>query len=374
MVVPKIGVSDQMMEFLCRIIFVVSLSLSFSMASSKTKTTYKYTNNCFYCKNETEKFQRGWPLRNGCFAALCERCGIKGIIAFLTIRSSAYEKGTFCDIFHLDTDGWRDCVTCGKNWHCGCIMSCNEYVTLDFGGISCTRCFKENVILEPNKHPSSPNATTAVSQKTVDVSEVELSVDSKEVVTGSSSVSALHCTSPCDTTVQPPSPTSLSQVQSAAAQGEVPCDTFVEKQTSKGDASPQFKLHPRNLPKIRDKKLQKISGNSHSSVIPLFEKLLTPSDADLKTARLVLPKKCAEVCFPRILEGQGLPLVIQDTTGRDWEFNFRFWQNCNSKMYVLEGIKDYMVSMEWQAGDTVTFYRMEPEGKLVIGTKKASSA
>lgn len=59
-----------------------------------------------------------------------------------------------------------------------------------------------------------------------------------------------------------------------------------------------------------------------------------------------------QACFPRIPEGQGIPLVIQDTTGRDWEFHFRFWQNSNSKMYVLDGIKDYMVFMEWQAGDT----------------------
>lgn len=77
--------------------------------------------------------------------------------------------------------------------------------------------------------------------------------------TSSSSVSALHCTLPSETTVQPP-PTSLSQIQSAAAEGDVHCDTFVDKQTSKGDASPQFKLNPRNLPKISAEELKKICG------------------------------------------------------------------------------------------------------------------
>ncbi|KAF3453601.1 hypothetical protein FNV43_RR04041 [Rhamnella rubrinervis] len=237
--------------------------------------------------------------------------------------------------------------------HCGCIMSHHIYTTLDFGGISCTRCCTDNFIPEPNQPPFSLNTLPEVSQKLGDPSEVELSVDSDEMMTGigASSDSSLHCPLPSETTVHPPPPRSLSQVQSHAAQGDVPCDTFADKQTSEGDASSQFNLKPRNLPKIRDEELQKISGNALSVVIPLFEKSLTPSDTDLKTARLVLPKKCAEACFPRILEGQGLPLVVLDTTGRNWEFYFRFWQNCNSKMYVLEGLKNYMVLMEWQAGD-----------------------
>ncbi|PQP94760.1 hypothetical protein Pyn_40733 [Prunus yedoensis var. nudiflora] len=39
-------------------------------------------------------------------------------------------------------------------------------------------------------------------------------------------------------------------------------------------------------------------------------------------------------------------------------------------MYVLEGLKDYMILNQWQVGDTVTFHRTEQEGKLIIGTKK----
>ena len=55
--------------------------------------------------------------------------------------------------------------------------------------------------------------------------------------------------------------------------------------------------------------------------------------------------------FPKVSEGQGFPIVFQDARGEDWEFHLRFWVNCNSKMYVLEGLKEYMTLMRWQAGD-----------------------
>ncbi|GMP52828.1 hypothetical protein CsSME_00018507 [Camellia sinensis var. sinensis] len=43
-------------------------------------------------------------------------------------------------------------------------------------------------------------------------------------------------------------------------------------------------------------------------------------------------------------------------------------------MYVLEGLRDYMVSVQWQAGDIVTFYRIEPEKKLVMGLRKTCAS
>uniref|UniRef100_A0A2N9I9X1 VAL1-3 N-terminal zinc finger domain-containing protein n=1 Tax=Fagus sylvatica TaxID=28930 RepID=A0A2N9I9X1_FAGSY len=58
--------------------------------------------------------------------------------------NSAYEEGKFCDIFHLNADGWRDCATCGKMVHCGCIMSFHLFTVLDFGGVSCMKCFNKN--------------------------------------------------------------------------------------------------------------------------------------------------------------------------------------------------------------------------------------
>ncbi|PRQ42701.1 putative chromatin regulator PHD family [Rosa chinensis] len=132
-------------------------------------------------------------------------------------------------------------------------------------------------------------------------------------------------------------------------------------------------LLPRYWPRITDQELQQISGDSNSTIVPLFEKMLSASDAG-RIGRLVLPKACAEAYFPSISQPEGLPLRIQDVKGKEWVFQFRFWPNNNSRMYVLEGVTPCIQSMQLQAGDTVTFSRMEPEGKLIMGFRKASNS
>ncbi|XP_022157280.1 B3 domain-containing protein Os07g0679700 isoform X2 [Momordica charantia] len=132
-------------------------------------------------------------------------------------------------------------------------------------------------------------------------------------------------------------------------------------------------LLPRYWPRITDQELQQISGASNSTVVPLFEKMLSASDAG-RIGRLVVPKACAEAYFPPISQPEGLPIRIQDVKGKEWVFQFRFWPNNNSRMYVLEGVTPCIQSMQLQAGDTVTFSRMDPEGKLIMGFRKASSS
>ncbi|KAM5560672.1 B3 domain-containing transcription repressor VAL2 [Rosa sericea] len=132
-------------------------------------------------------------------------------------------------------------------------------------------------------------------------------------------------------------------------------------------------LLPRYWPRITDQELQQISGDSNSTIVPLFEKMLSASDAG-RIGRLVLPKACAEAYFPPISQPEGLPLRIQDVKGKEWVFQFRFWPNNNSRMYVLEGVTPCIQSMQLQAGDTVTFSRMDPEGKLIMGFRKASNS
>ncbi|KAG9452753.1 hypothetical protein H6P81_005657 [Aristolochia fimbriata] len=141
----------------------------------------------------------------------------------------------------------------------------------------------------------------------------------------------------------------------------------------RAEARGRNQLLPRYWPRITDQELQQISGDSNAVVTPLFEKMLSASDAG-RIGRLVLPKKCAEAYFPPISQPEGLPLKVQDAKGKEWVFQFRFWPNNNSRMYVLEGVTPCIQSMQLQAGDTVTFSRMEPEGKLVMGFRKASSA
>lgn len=55
--------------------------------------------------------------------------------------------------------------------------------------------------------------------------------------------------------------------------------------------------------------------------------------------------------FPSINQAEGLPLNVQDIKGKEWVFQFRFWPNNNSRMYVLEGITPCIQSMQLQAGD-----------------------
>ncbi|XP_055808387.1 B3 domain-containing protein Os07g0563300-like isoform X2 [Solanum dulcamara] len=256
------------------------------MASSSSSTIF-----CFQCEDSSNSvdFRNGWRLRSGKFSQLCHRC------------ASVYEYGRFCETFHPSDDGWRDCESCGKLVHCGCIVSFNTYLLLDFGGIMCMECSKKNFILARNR---------CLSHET-------------------------------------PVPTGESQL----------------------DAT-QTVIEPQYMPRVTESKLQKISIN------PLFQKLLSASDADLALSRLVIPKKCAEIplaYFPRLSGPHKIPINILDTEGKEWNFRFRFWPNSRSKMYVLEGLRDYMVSKKWQAGDVVTFYRIEPGQKLVMGLRNTSA-
>ncbi|KVH88572.1 B3 DNA binding domain-containing protein, partial [Cynara cardunculus var. scolymus] len=112
-------------------------------------------------------------------------------------------------------------------------------------------------------------------------------------------------------------------------------------------------------------------GNDHL-LDRYMPKQLTASDAG-RVGRLVLPKRCAEAYFPPVNEPFGEPLSIQDTEGKNWDLNLRFWPNNNSRMYVLEGFSLVVKSVELVEGDVVTFSRLEPEGKLIMGYRKAKS-
>ncbi|KAF8391406.1 hypothetical protein HHK36_023710 [Tetracentron sinense] len=156
-------------------------------------------------------------------------------------------------------------------------------------------------------------------------------------------------------------------------------ETQMRNGRPRGDARGRNQLLPRYWPRITDQELQQISGDSNSVITPLFEKMLSASDAG-RIGRLVLPKKCAEVSpytslayFPPISQPEGLPLQVQDARGKEWVFQFRFWPNNNSRMYVLEGVTPCIQSMQLQAGDIVTFSRIDPEEKLVMGFRKAST-
>ncbi|KAI7753455.1 hypothetical protein M8C21_007450 [Ambrosia artemisiifolia] len=140
-----------------------------------------------------------------------------------------------------------------------------------------------------------------------------------------------------------------------------------------GEGRGRTQLLPRYWPKMTDQELLQIHGdlNSNCTITPLFEKVLSASDAG-RIGRLVLPKACAEAYFPLIDQSDGVPIKVRDIKGKEWTFQFRFWPNNNSRMYVLEGVNQCIQNMQLQAGDTVIFSRLDPEDKLLIWCRKAT--
>ncbi|KAJ8753841.1 hypothetical protein K2173_000095 [Erythroxylum novogranatense] len=404
---------------------------------------------------------KGWALRSGEVATLCNKCG------------SAYEQSIFCDVYHAEDSGWRHCSSCGKRLHCGCIVSMFLLELLDGGGVKCISCPKvpgdnsdkgeeksDGVGTSKVNNANEPQFTTdsqsdgerkitnvaeadgmrhifqlrngeangfvnqmkqenillpggdigSTSSPKFDQASNEFSQPAKSE-TGKSIIAAKDLHDPlAQTNLSITLGTSLgnpnffpgtamdermqSKASSSLTQGLrsrhlLPKPPKSSPPTALGanagmvsqirvarppvEGRGRNQLLPRYWPRITDQELRQISGDTNSTIVPLFEKVLSASDAG-RIGRLVLPKACAEAYFPPISQPEGLPLRIQDVKGKEWVFQFRFWPNNNSRMYVLEGVTPCIQSMQLQAGDTVTFSRMEPEGKLVMGFRKASNS
>ncbi|KAL6656773.1 hypothetical protein ACP70R_004553 [Stipagrostis hirtigluma subsp. patula] len=476
-----------------------------------------------YCKDpDPNSFgRRGWKVRSGppysVYADLCGRC------------YAQFEQGTYCETFHSEEPGWRQCESCGRRVHCGCIVSVHKYQLRDAGGVDCSICCRKRAMAPPSPvwsssvHPSQnvpdrkdnpvkswrppsgqissqwrqtnlwsvssiqsdlqqrlayefdrpsgsekllPGRTfihaqerkfddmhdrqsTPVSMNQI-IREREANghgqstgldpaysyalyhregqnpnnlhdpsrhggendpLSSRKVGIPDASTAAdagvkLDSHHPSILKDDPPSlsvglaanfastngPKDHIRIAPAQQQAQMASSSlqkqFYSHSVSYNDYQAQMRngrpridpkarsqLLPRYWPRITDQELQHLSGeypNSNSLITPLFEKMLSASDAG-RIGRLVLPKKCAEAYFPPISQPEGLPLKVQDVSGKEWIFQFRFWPNNNSRMYVLEGVTPCIQSMQLQAGDTVTFSRIDPEGKLIMGFRKASN-
>ncbi|XP_051130531.1 B3 domain-containing transcription repressor VAL2 isoform X2 [Andrographis paniculata] len=356
---------------------------------------------------------------------------------------TAYKNLVFCEMFHGEETGWRECTSCGKRLHCGCIASSPFLELLDTGGVICKGCSKSSKLpstpseekqeddgngrdldkmvatqlgdddkkeceepLPPTwnvntiqwkleddyagsaetdyKLSSLNKSSSAGPWKTVHKSLVQTNLNiSLSASSNSNTFSGLiaeerELSSPISSFAQGCRPRNLLPrlPNSVLAPGlESSSSALSQLRVARPPVEGRVKnqLLPRYWPRITDQELQQISGDSNSTVVPLFEKVLSASDAG-RIGRLVLPKACAEAYFPPISQPEGLPLRIQDVKGKEWIFQFRFWPNNNSRMYVLEGVTPCIQSMQLQAGDTVTFSRMDPDGKLLMGFRKASSS
>ncbi|XP_021642881.2 B3 domain-containing transcription repressor VAL2 isoform X2 [Hevea brasiliensis] len=435
----------------------------------------------------TREWKRGWRLRSGGYACLCYTCGyfvnwIWIAVMCYNMVLSTYDDSVYCDTFHLEESGWRECKICSKRLHCGCIASTYLLEILDFGGVGCTSCAKisqlhsvrsihsneisnafgsvttnnavglestppENRvagsaldegklaqlcrIMEANKptllcqsegadtnaspghfrqeeviHPIGEAGTgfSNESQLSVGISRfakpdsirpiLEMRdmngslVPSLTMTLGAPSGTTSFGPYPCGAvegrgkSITPPfqqgqrSRPILPKLPKPGSAGSSETNNAVvpELRIARTPAEGRGKnqLLPRYWPRITDLELQQLSGDLNSNIVPLFEKVLSASDAG-RIGRLVLPKACAEAYFPPISQSEGVPLRIQDFKGREWTFQFRFWPNNNSRMYVLEGVTPCIQSMQLQAGDTITFSRIDPGGKLVMGFRKATN-
>ncbi|XP_026392358.1 B3 domain-containing transcription repressor VAL1-like [Papaver somniferum] len=504
-----------------------------------TNSSSSSTKICFNpdCKDtKSERYRKGWRLRTSVYSELCDRC------------ASAYEEGRFCDIFHSNAAGWRNCESCGKRVHCGCIVSTHAFVLLDAGGVDCMGCARKNIMMASNQlwpsssmperlkdlsvknwnsgagpsavsgpspvagrwlstpwsaagaqsevHPRGDNSssTSLENKKHEDPSEKAPStslnlavvdrfsngtasldtikefnpfhredgyVDRQQVLRNLNgtrdptdarngviaepglkssapgitvetfaadvrnrvisepgyrrsastnitfetltqsfgNVSVQSCPAKDDRStpyigltlpyshhetnvpnrissyqphLQHPPPLGKPFYPNQLGGIDLSAEAQIRNGRPRGDVRSRNQSLPRYSPRITDQELRQISGDSNSVITPLFEKMLSASDAG-RIGRLVLPKKCAEAYFPTISNPEGLPLKVQDLQGREWVFQFRFWPNNNSRMYVLEGVTPCIQSMQLQAGDIVTFSRIDPEGKLVMGCRKASN-
>ncbi|KAL2899815.1 hypothetical protein RDABS01_024897 [Bienertia sinuspersici] len=401
---------------------------TFGSLSEKTEKERNLLMGSKTCMNilcgttSSAEWKTGWSLRSGELANLCDKCG------------SCFEQRIYCEEFHADDSGWRECVTCGKRLHCGCIASLSLIELLDCGGVRCIGCAR-------NSGPSlSPNAGKCDGSGPYNVTENNAGMKQFGNYKEKNDSSQLSISQNLNSNVAfgllkqeelllPPAQAGSTWVSSLAqsSMGVLP-KTRLDISTSSMQAKDNYKsvahpnlnitlgtgnlqatssaivdereqrkmsdtfhqgfvsptrppvegrgrhqLLPRYWPRITDQELQQITGDSNCTIVPLFEKVLSASDAG-RIGRLVLPKACAEAYFPPISQPEGLPIKIQDVKGKEWLFQFRFWPNNNSRMYVLEGVTPCIQSMQLQAGDTVTFSRMDPEGKLVMGFRKASNS
>ncbi|KAD5960682.1 hypothetical protein E3N88_12154 [Mikania micrantha] len=373
---PQISSSQESFTWVLRRTIYVYMASSSGSPCSNVK-----------CKNAIYVSRSGWK-RLDQEVILCNQCYI------------AYRKKQFCYIYHKNSTFWSFCKFCNKTiqdmsgiriiafasalkaykWHDfvsrlpkyvnmlqsefngferlflkihrPCLVSMDWYVTLEDGGIMCIGCAPQDTAL------------VSISQEITSISVAfvpQTLVENNQIIEKN-----------------------LQEAQQSTPPAPLACETNENKLHTKAQAQAKVRNEKppcgtsrrheqyRYIPRMTEKELKQICKGLNVKVTPLFEKILSASDTG-KSGRLVVPKKCAEEFFPSVDNGQSQPIIIQDSKAKNWNFNLRMWPNNNSRMYVLEGFEPYKKSMKLVEGDTVTFSRLDPEGKLVIGNRKVLS-
>ncbi|XP_057539242.1 B3 domain-containing transcription repressor VAL2-like isoform X1 [Amaranthus tricolor] len=108
----------------------------------------------------------------------------------------------------------------------------------------------------------------------------------------------------------------------------------------------------------------------NSGLIFLFEKHLTPADCDAKSGRLQLTKLQGEKLLDQTPENRIIYVDVEDIVGNRWNLKLRWWSTKNGRRYIFDGTRKCCQKMQWNAGDTLKFYRQISDGKLILELQK----
>ncbi|CAK9217620.1 unnamed protein product [Sphagnum jensenii] len=110
------------------------------------------------------------------------------------------------------------------------------------------------------------------------------------------------------------------------------------------------------------------SARKTDSLHLLLQKDLRPSDIG-SLGRIILPKKESELHLPS-LTLKGVFISMEDfDTRMTWSFQYRYWPNNRSRMYLLEGTGEFVKAHDLEEGDLLMIYKNR-QGNFVIRGKK----
>ncbi|GKD56471.1 putative reverse transcriptase domain-containing protein, partial [Tanacetum coccineum] len=143
---------------------------------------------------------------------------------------------------------------------------------------------------------------------------------------------------------------------------KIECGTQVRKFYNLMDPADGIQTEPHYWP-------TSISPDPKIALVVLFERVLTYADQDIGFDYIRIPMIHAEAYLPKAIQSYAkYKFCIFD-----WDYNC--WNvtisRVDKELHIIEGLKQYMISNNLKAGDTVTFYRLVPDGQYAISFRNA---
>ncbi|KAI7736265.1 LOW QUALITY PROTEIN: hypothetical protein M8C21_022715, partial [Ambrosia artemisiifolia] len=304
----------------------------------------------------------GWPCRTGSYADLCDRC------------ASVYKDGKFCETYHLNASGWRCCESCGKKIHCGCIVSFHMFILLDAGGIECLNCAKTEYILTPNPTwPSASHSLHGPAERIRDESSKHW-----RCIAGSDPVPWRQAPSLFNSSSSSKGQHELQLISCSLAQSKTvdPCERFVKD--SWRVSAPEIIGDRAQATGIRHDGKHNLfndesSFQTHATTLSSLPETFVAHDrkneiesvSGIRVQQLCPPPSVGKECSNN--NGAGTSLENQ-------AHNAKARGETRARHQLLPRYCPQFTDQELQqlcGGDELTFSRLEPEGKLIMGFRKA---